>query len=599
VSVDTFVQWIELRTSVLIAGRGWGIVFSVELVRKSWALESTGRVHLSMPRRAAIHDRAPGNRPRTRDVACARSRTTSAEASSAQANSLARGGCPATADVLPALCSRKLHFFKFSPSLIALFLSLLSVFSAARVLGQCAGKVSSPAAVADCAARETPRQGPAILDSAHPYTLAELIDIAEEHNPSTRVVWERAKQKAHELGLAKSAYYPKLDGLAVFGDERLINPFPKPLAPRGYVMVEIPDVRPEIALQYLIFDFGKRGASVALAKDEKLAAGADVIQENQALAFRVASAYYLLVTAQEKLQAAEDTLKTAQTTQDAAENRLNNGLATLPDVLNARAQTSQAVFDEESADGDEKIARVKLSEVVGADPSPNLLIDSQRSAPLPDRLSMSIEALIDRAMENRPELMAQALRLRAAEARIRAARAEYKPQIALSGSAAQTSLWPAADYGHLGAASEPTWSVALGVHWRIFDGGARKNELSIAQSQHREAEDELTEIHDQTVREVWTAYIAFRTALRKQDAAVALLEAANSSYSASLDAYKCGVRNLVDVVTAENQLAQARLSSVSARSELFLEAVNLEFATGSLLRSQPPATGLQSPDHHR
>ena len=485
---------------------------------------------------------------------------------------------------------------KYKASFKALFLSLLLALSAAQALGQCAGKVSSPAVVADCAARETPREGAAILDPVHPYTLAELIDLAEHHNPGTRTIWERAKQKARELGLAKSAYYPELEGLAVFGDERLINPFPKPLAPRGYVMVEIPEVRPEVTLQYLIFDFGKRGATVDSAKEEKLAAGADVIQVNQALAFRVASAYYQLMTAQERLQAAQDTLRTAQTTQDAAENRLNNGLATLPDVLNARAETAQAVFDEESADGDEKIARVTLTETVGADPSPNIVIDGQRSAPLPDQLIMSIDALIDRAMKDRPDLTAQTLRIRSAEARIRAARAEYKPQIVLSGSVAQTSVWPTTDFGQLGSASEPTWSVALGIRWRIFDGGVRKNELLIAESKRREAADQLTAIHDQTTREVWTAYIAFRTALRKHDAAVALLESANASYSSSLDAYKYGVKNLVDVVTAEKQLAQARLSSVSARSELFLEAVNLEFATGNLLRNQPPATNLPSQD---
>ena len=486
-----------------------------------------------------------------------------------------------------------------NPSLNVLFLSLLLAFPGPRAAGQCAGKVSSPAAVADCAARETPREGAAILDPVRPYTLAELIDVAEHHNPSTRAIWERAKQKARELGLARSAYYPELEGLAVLGDERLINPFPKPLAPRGYVMVEVPIVQPEVTLRYLIFDFGKREANVESAKQEKLAAGADVTQVNQALAFRVASAYYQLVTAQERFEAAQETLRTAQTTQDAAENRLNNGLATLPDVLNARAETSQAAFDKESADGDEKIARVTLTEVVGADPSPNIVIDSQRSAPLPESLTMSIEALIDRAMENRPELMAQTLRVRSAEARIRAARAEYKPQIVLSGSVAQTSVWPTADYGQLGSASEPTWSVALGIRWRIFDGGVRKNELSITESKRREAQDELTVIHDQTTREVWTAYIAFRTALRKHEAAVALLESANASYSASLEAYKYGVKNLVDVVTAEKQLAQARLSSVSARSELFLGAVNLEFATGNLLRNQPPATRLQSQGAHQ
>jgi outer membrane protein len=493
---------------------------------------------------------------------------------------------------------KKCRLIGHSSSLNALLLSLLA-FPATRAAGQCAGKVSSPAAVADCTAREMPREGAAILDPVHPYTVAELIDVAEHHNPGTRTIWERAKQKARELGIAKSAYYPELEGLAVFGDERLINPFPEPLAPRGYVMVEIPVVKPEITLQYLIFDFGKREGTVGAAKQEKFAAGADVIQVNQALAFRVASAFYQLVTAQERLQATQDTLRTAQTTQDAAENRLNNGLATLPDVLQARAETAQAAFDEESADGDEKIARVTLTEAVGADPSPNITIDSQRSAPLPEKLTMSIEALIDRAMKDRPDLMAQTLRIRAAEARIREAKAEYKPQIVLSASGAQTSLWPTADYGVLGSASEPTWSVELGVRWRIFDGGARKNELLIAESKRRQEEDELTTKRDETTREVWTAYIAFRTALRKHDAAVALLESANASYSSSLEAYKYGVKNLVDVVTAEKQLALARLSSVSARSELFLQAVNLEFATGNLLRNAPPATALQSQDAHQ
>ena len=511
----------------------------------------------------------------------------------------AKGAWLAIADLAPASSSKKSRLIKYSASFTILFLPLLLAFCSARAQGQCAGEVYSPSAAADCAARETPHEGRAILDPLHPYTLAELIGIAEDHNLSTRAIWERAKQKARQLDLAKTAYYPELDGLAVSGDERLINPFPKPLAPRDYVMVEVPVVRPEVTLRYLIFDFGKREASVDSARDEKLAAGADVIQVNQALAFRVANAYNQLVTAQERLQAAQDKLRTVQVTQEAAENRLNNGLATLPDVLNARAETAQAVYDEESADGEEKIARVALTETVGADPSPDVMIDSRRSAPLPEQLTMSIGALIDRAMKNRPELMAQTLRIRSADADIRTDMAEYKPQIVLSGSVAQTSLWPAADYGQLGPASEPTWSVALGIEWRIFDGGERKNELLIAESKRREAQDELTTKDDQTTREVWTAYIAFRTALRKHEAAVALLESANASYSASLDAYKYGVKNLVDVLTAEKQLAEARLSSVSARSELFLEAVNLEFATGNLLRNQPPATRLQSEDGHQ
>jgi outer membrane protein TolC len=360
-------------------------------------------------------------------------------------------------------------------------------------------------------------------------------------------------------------------------------------------MIEIPAVVPEVTLDYLIFDFGKRGAKVDAATAEKLAAGANFVQANQQVAFAVASAYYKLLTQQERLEAAQQTLKTAQTTQDAAEAQLLNGRSTLPDVLNARAETSQAVFDRESADGDEKISRVTLTETLGVEPSPDIIIDGEKTAPLPDALTVPIDALIARAMADRPDLMAQVAEIRAADDAIRSAKSEYYPKIVLSANAAQTSIWPTVDYGELGNASQPTWSAALAVEWRLFDGGARKNEVAAAQSQKRAAQDELREKRDQTTREVWTAYIGFRTALRKQQAAVALLDSANSSYSASLEAYKFGVKNLIDVVTAERQLAQARYSSVSARSQLFLEAVDLEFSTGNLLRSQPRATKTSTP----
>src|SRR5258708_26853896 len=146
-------------------------------------------------------------------------------------------------------------------------------------------------------------------------------------------------------------------------------------------MVEATVVQPEIALQYLIFDFGKREANVGAAKAEALAAGANFIQANQEVAFQVTSGYYKLVTAQERLQAAQETLKTAQTTQDAAEDRLQNGRATMPDVLNARAETSQAVFDLEAPDRHEKIARVTPAEQLSPHPSPNTLIHTPKKPP--------------------------------------------------------------------------------------------------------------------------------------------------------------------------------------------------------------------------
>src|SRR5262249_41047366 len=171
--------------------------------------------------------------------------------------------------------------------------------SAEKAMGQCAGVASTPQEASDCAARGIPEEKIATIDPTHPYSLAELIDIAEHNNPRTRILWERAKQKAEQIGIERSAYFPVLAGVATFADQRTIEPFPKPLAPQGYTIVEIPLVQPEITLQYLLFDFGKREARIDAAKATALMAGANFIEVNQQVAFAVASGYYKLVTAQE------------------------------------------------------------------------------------------------------------------------------------------------------------------------------------------------------------------------------------------------------------------------------------------------------------
>lgn len=480
---------------------------------------------------------------------------------------------------------------------VSLLLLIMS-FCHERARSQCSGNASSPSAASYCASHAIPDEKVTAIDPRHQYSLAELIDIGEHNNPHTRVAWELAKQRANLLGIEKSEYYPLLAGAALFSDQRSINPFPEPLAPRGYNMIEIPLIEPQVTLQYLLLDFGGRKARVDAAKAQALSAGAQFVKANQDVAYTISSDYYALVTAQEHLQAATDILKTAQTTEDAAEARFTNGRATKPDVLNAQAETAQATFDLEAADGDEKIARVTLAEAIGIEPSPDISIDAKRNAPLPKSLTLPIDQLIARAMADRPDLMAQLLEIRKADDEIRAARSAYLPKFVLSGKAAQTTGWPSTDQaqGKLGYASEPTWSAALSVEWTIFDGGARKNQKALAESEKRQALDELRDKRDQAQREVWSSYIAFRTALRQEEAAVALLRAADTSYSASLDAYKYGVKNLVDVVTAQKQLALARLSAVSARSRVFTEAVRLEDVTGNLLRTLPPATTTQGKD---
>src|ERR1700728_2951286 len=47
------------------------------------------------------------------------------------------------------------------------------------------------------------------------YSLAELVDFAEEHNPETRVAWEIARAQVAALGVARSELYPTVAAVAL------------------------------------------------------------------------------------------------------------------------------------------------------------------------------------------------------------------------------------------------------------------------------------------------------------------------------------------------------------------------------------------------
>ena len=105
------------------------------------------------------------------------------------------------------------------------------------------------------------------------------------------------------------------------------------------------------------------------------------------------------------------------------------------------------------------------------------------------------------------------------------------------------------------------------LSWTFFDWGARRNNLAQAEADAHAAEAQARLTHDQIADEVWTAYSNLNTALRQRQAAIALLEAANQSYSA-LESYNYGLRSLLDVTAAQRTLAEARSTDILARTQV-------------------------------
>lgn len=179
-----------------------------------------------------------------------------------------------------------------------------------------------------------------MIDANRVYSLAELIDLAETHNPVTRVAWENARAQAAALGIARSELYPTISAAALTSVDRSEVPFFS-----QFYRQTAPDFEVALDLNYTIFDYGARRGRIDAEKARLLAANFGFNDVHRILIYQVQQAYYRLLNASGQEFAARASLANAQTVEQAAEERLRHGLGTLPDVLEARSATAQAEYD--------------------------------------------------------------------------------------------------------------------------------------------------------------------------------------------------------------------------------------------------------------
>jgi outer membrane protein len=192
------------------------------------------------------------------------------------------------------------------------------------------------------------------------YSLGDLVDFAETHNPETRVAWENARAQAAALGIAKSELFPTIASVALTSLERKETG----VGSRFYRQT-IADFEISLEFTYTIFDFGARRGRINAEGARLLASNFSFNDVHRALIYNVSQAYYRVLNAAGQEEAAGANLVNAQAVQQAAEERLRNGLATLPDVLEARSATAQAQYDLQAVLGAEQIARGDLATLLG------------------------------------------------------------------------------------------------------------------------------------------------------------------------------------------------------------------------------------------
>ena len=429
------------------------------------------------------------------------------------------------------------------------------------------------------------------------YGLAELIDIAERNNPDTRVAWERARQAAAAVGLSESAYYPFLVASAAAGYDRAFIPFPtltaNPTHPSlsnvritggSSLVTEAQVYRGELNAKWLLLDFGERGAVVAAAREQLMIANVGFNGTHQKIVFQVTDRFYQLGTAHQKVLVSQSALEAAQTVEQAVQAHVDNGLATKPELLQAQQQSAQTAFDVEATTGAESDARVALVEIIGLLPTVPLKVADLGQRSTSEQANGSVDELIERALWQRPDLVAKLANVHAKQDGIKKVRAEYYPKVAIDAHVTETELDVSIAHSPYFGDHRPTYGVFLTASVPIFDGFARRHKMEMAEAELHGAENELAGARDSAVREVWKAYTDFKTALRKQDSAAKLVTASQNAFDAVLESYKNGLSTYPEIVSAQRNLASARSVSHDTQAAIFTTATELALSTGDLAR---------------
>ena len=411
------------------------------------------------------------------------------------------------------------------------------------------------------------------------YSLAELIDLAEAHNPETRVAWESARAQFAALGFARSELFPTVAAVALASVDRSEEGLGSQFYRQTIATFEL-----SLNLNYTIFDFGARRGRINAEIARLLASSFAFNDVHRQLINDVSQAYYRLLNAQGQEEAAGASLVNARSVQQAAEERLRNGLATLPDVLEARSATAQAEYDLQAVLGAEEIARGDLATALGASASTRVRVQPLSEVPTPESVSDTVLQAMARALEQRPDLQARVAAVHLAQAERKQARAAFYPNLNLTASPSAQSLYLLQQTLPWGHTASLTGDLTLTLNWTMFDGGARRNRLAQAKAHVQEAEAQVTAVRDQIEDQVWSAYSNLNTAFRQREAATALMTAATESYSAALESYNYGVRNLLDVTNAQKVLAQARSTDILARTQVLAALADLAFRTGDAIQ---------------
>jgi multidrug efflux system outer membrane protein len=395
--------------------------------------------------------------------------------------------------------------------------------------------------------------------------LQELIRTALKQNYDMQLATERINAERAQLSITRSQLFPQAQGSGNFTGGKDQN-----FQSKSNFLALTADAAFQLDL------FGKLRRETEAARAQLLATEDAKRTVMLTLVSDVASDYFNLLRLDLELQITRDTAKTQEDSVKLTSFRLDHGVAIKLDVLQAQQVLDTAIAqipDLERQIGQEEDAiSILIGDYPHGVPRGNPLVEQALPPDVPPGLPSSL-------LERRPDIREAEQTLIAANAEIGVAKAEFFPQISLTGSGGG-SFGRSSVFSSLMSSQTSIWSYGVQVSQPIFAGGAIRGNLHLAESQHEQALIAYKQAIQHAFGDVSDALIAyqkFHEVRVGQEQVVGDLE---ESVRLSIMRYQGGTSTYLEVLDGQRSLFAAQLTLAEARGNEYQSLVQLYRALG-------------------
>ncbi len=395
--------------------------------------------------------------------------------------------------------------------------------------------------------------------------LQELIRTALKQNYDLQAATERINAARAHLGITRSSQFPQIQGTSDFSGGKSGT-----FQSKSNFLTLAADAAFQLDL------FGRLRRATEAARAQLLATEDAQQTVILTLVSDVASDYFALLQLDLELQITRDTVQSQQSAVKLTDLRLSHGVATKLDVLQAKQVLDTAnaqIPDLERQIGQEENA---IGILLGNYPQSVRRGRPLVQQPLPPEVPPGMPSSL---LARRPDIRQAEQNLIAANAEIGVAKAEFFPQISLTGSGGgvfgRSSLFSSLMSSHSGV-----WAYEAQAAQPIFTGGALRGNLRLAESQRQQELIAYKQAIQLAFRDVSDALIGYQKYHQVRAEQEVTVEDLRDTVSTSLSRYRGGITTYLEVLDGQRSLFSAELTLAQARGSEYQSLVELYKALG-------------------